>query len=127
MYPNLKDLGITNYSDIIRYSLRQEGNKDTLKLYFKKDKNSHNFLARSIKFKFPRQNKAVHDNQSSQGFRNVSEINNTLRYIIKELDMLTVQGSNGKEMKVQILDDLKHLEAVVVSKIGEIESKLEKL
>ncbi|MEH6452808.1 MAG: DUF3461 family protein [Psychromonas sp.] len=127
MYSNLKNIGVTNYSDITRYSLRREGNNDTLKIYFKKDKNSRNFLARSTKFKFPRQGKTIHDNQSSQGFRTVSEINSVLLYIIKELDSLTVQVKSEKEIKLQILDDLKHLETVVASKIKEIEDKLEKL
>lgn len=127
MYPSLKNIGVTNYADIERYSLRHEGNNDILKIYFKKDKNSRNFLARSTKFKFPRQGKTIHDNQSSQGFRTVSEINSVLLHLVKELDTITVQVKSEKEIKLQILDDLKHLESVVTSKIQEIEKKLEKL
>ena len=127
MYPNLNTIGVTNHNDIDRYSLRQEGNKDILKIYFKKEKGGHSLFARSAKFKFPRQRKKVVGDHGGDGFRNISEINSTLRYIVKELDTLTVQVNSEKEMKLQILDDLKHLEAVVASKIQEIESKLEKL
>ncbi|MEH6452810.1 MAG: DUF3461 family protein [Psychromonas sp.] len=127
MYSNLKTIGITNHNDIDRYSLRQEGSKDILKIYFKKEKGSRHIFARSVKFKFPRQSKKVVGDHGNGGFRNISEINSTLRYIIKELDSLTVQVKGEKEMKLQILDDLKHLETVVASKIQEIESKLEKL
>jgi hypothetical protein len=127
MYTNLNTIGVTNHNDIERYSIRQEGNKDILKIYFKKKKGEHSLFARSAKFKFPRQRKKVAGDRGGDGFRNISEINSTLRYIIKELDTLTVQVTSDKEMKLQILDDLKHLEIVVTSKIQEIESKLEKL
>lgn len=127
MYQNLKSIGVTNVEDIIRYSLRQEGDKDILKIYFQKDKSANQFFSRSAKFKFPRQHKKIGEDHGSKGFRDVYEINSSLRYIIKELDTLTLQVNNDKELKLQILNDLKHLETVVASKIAEIESKLERL
>lgn len=127
MYQNLKSIGVTNVEDIERYSLRQEGSKDILKIYFKKDKAANQLFSRSLKFKFPRQHKKIGEDHGGRGFRDVYEINSSLRYIIKELDTLTVQVNSDKELKLQILNDLKHLETVVASKIAEIESKLEKL
>ncbi|HEY5715204.1 MAG TPA: DUF3461 family protein [Psychromonas sp.] len=125
MYPNLKNIGVVNHEDIDRYTLRQEGDNDILKIYFRKS--SRQFIAKSLKFKFPRQRKKIHGEHGSPGFRNVSEINTTLRYVIKELDMLTEHVKEEKEIKMQVLSDLKHLESVVASKIREIEHKLEKM
>jgi len=128
MYPNLRDIGIRNPETIKRYSLRQEGGKDILKVYFRKT--SGKLIGRSSKFKFQRQIKTVsggQHNQHIQGTAELSEINPTLHKILKELDSLSLQESSEKELKQQILSDLKHLQSVVDNKIQEIENKLEKL
>jgi len=125
MYPNLKDIGIRNPENIKRYSLRQEGEKDILKVYFRK--HSGMLIGRSSKFKFQRQIKRVSGGQNTERFTDLSEINPTLHKIIKELDSLSLQESSEKELKQQILSDLKHLQLVVDSKISEIEEKIEKL
>jgi len=122
MYPNLKDIGIRNPENIKHYSLRQEGDKDILKIYFRK--HSGMLIGRSSKFKFQRQIKGV-----SGGQQNVqlSEINPTLHRIITELDSLSLQISSEKELKKEILSDLKHLKSVVDGKIEDIEKKLDDL
>jgi len=125
MYQSLKNIGVENHENIEKYTLRQEGDNDILKIYFRKA--SRQFIAKSLKFTFPRQRKKLQGDHGSSGFRNVSEINSTLRYVVKELDMLTVHVKDEKEIKMQILDDLKHLESVVASKIKEIEQRVEKL
>lgn len=125
MYPNLKNIGIQHPEEIKRYSLRQEGNEDILKIYFQKSTGM--FLARSSKFKFQRQIKRVSGGQNTNNFTDLSEISPTLHKIITELDSLTEQENSEKELKQQILSDLKHLRGVVDSKIEEIERKLDKL
>jgi len=125
MYSNLKNIGVANYENIDKYTLRQEGDNDILKIYFRKA--SRQFLAKSLKFKFPRQRKKISNDSGIKGFRNVSEINTTLRYVLRELDTLTKHVKEEKEIKVQVLEDLKHLESVVSSKIKEIERKLEQM
>lgn len=126
MYPNLKDIGVRNPQSIKRYSLRQEGDTDILKIYFRKQ---HGMLiSRSSKYIFQRHIKKVSGGQhKSESFTNLSEINPTLRKIIAELDSLSVQSSSEQELKREILSDLKHLKLVVDGKIEEIESKLEQL
>ncbi|WP_029685196.1 DUF3461 family protein [Tatumella saanichensis] len=125
MYDNLKGLGITHPEEIDRYSLRQEANNDILKIYFRKDKGE--FLAKSVKFKYPRQRKTIVSDQTQQGFREIQEISPNLRYIIDELDEICQQEKEEIDLKVKILDDLRHLELVVSNKISEIEADLEKL
>ena len=125
MYDNLKSLGITHPEEVDRYSLRQEANNDILKIYFRKDKGE--FFAKSVKFKYPRQRKTVVSDQSGQGFKEVQEISPNLRYVIDELDQLSQQEQAEVDLKIKILDDLRHLELVVSNKISEIEADLEKL
>ncbi|MBD2793590.1 DUF3461 family protein [Xenorhabdus sp. 42] len=125
MYDNLKSLGITHPEDIDRYSLRQEANNDILKIYFRKDKGE--FFAKSVKFKYPRQLKTISDESTSQGYKEVKEINTNLRYVIAELDQICKRDTIEVDLKHKILDDLRHLELVVANKIAEIEADLEKL
>lgn len=125
MYPNLESIGIRNPAEIKQYSLRQEGDEDILKIYFRKS--SGMLLARSSKFKFQRQIKRVSGGQNTHNYTELSEISPTLHKIITELDSLTEQENSENELKQQILSDLKHLRSVVDSKIEEIEHKLERL
>jgi hypothetical protein len=122
MYPNLRDIGIRNPEDIKRYSLRQEGDKDVLKVYFRKQ--SGMLMGKSSKFKFQRQLKKVSGGSNAEKFTDLSEINPTLRKIIQELDSLSVQVGTEEELKKQVLSDLRHLQDVVKNKIEEIEKKL---
>ncbi len=125
MQSHLNSIGIHNTEDIKRYSLRQEGELDILKIYFKK--NGRELLARSSKFKFHRQKKRVSGGYQGDNFTDLSEINPTLRNIITELDMLAINANSEKDIKEQLLDDLKHLEKVVSNKINEMEEKIARL
>ena len=126
MYPNLRDIGIRNPENIQRYSIRTEGDKDVLKVYFRKQ--SVMMIGKSSKFKFQRQMRTVSGGQvHTQNFTELSEINPTLHKIIQELDSLSLQSSSEKDLKQQMLSDLKHLQMVVDNKIAEIERKIDKL
>ncbi|CAM4006615.1 DUF3461 family protein [Vibrio neonatus] len=126
MYPHLTGLGINEPTQIERYSLRQEAQKDVLKIYFKKQKGE--LFAKSVKFKYPRQVKSVLLDDGSGQYRNKTEINRNLTLVIDELNMLTKPTAPTKlTTKQKILSDLRHLEKVVSSKIAEIEADLEKL
>lgn len=122
MYDNLKSLGITQPEDIDHYTLRQEANHDILKIYFRKDKNEH--YAKSVKFKYPLQRKLVNlDND----LKEINEINLHLRDVIEELNQICQHDQTNHDLKSKILNDLCHLESVVISKIAEIKSDLKKL
>ena len=125
MQTHLSSIGIRNIEDIKRYSLRQEGERDILKIYF--NKTGRELLARSSKFKFQRQQKRVSGGYEGDNFTNLSEINPTLHGIINELDALAINKNSEKELKVQLLDDLKHLEIVVANKISDMEEKIKRL
>jgi len=62
-------------------------------------------------------------------YKDVTEINANLKYVVDELDNLTqgVHQQADPDIKQKILRDLRHLEKVVQNKISEIERDLEKL
>lgn len=121
MFDNLKSLGITHPEEIDRYNLRQEAHHDILKIYFRKDKGE--FFAKSVKFKYPRPNESA-ENLSEN---DAQQINPNLSYVIEELDQLCQQNPLEVDLKNKILEDLRHLEAVVSNKIAEIEADLDRL
>ncbi|PKF80828.1 hypothetical protein CW749_03375 [Vibrio sp. vnigr-6D03] len=126
MYPNLTGLGIQDPKQIERYSLRQESQKDVLKIYFKKQKGE--LFAKSVKFKYPRQRKNVLVDSGSHQYKEVTEINRNLTLVIDELNTITKPEKLVEvDVKEKILSDLRHLEKVVSSKIAEIEADLDKL
>ncbi|MGR5149550.1 DUF3461 family protein [Photobacterium alginatilyticum] len=125
MYPNLTSIGIEDPETIERYSLRQEATNDILKVYFAKQKGE--LFAKSVKFKFPRQRKSVVVNSGNREYKEVTEINRNLTFVIDELDQLTKRKHTDVDIKKKILKDLRHLEQVVTHKIAEIEADLEKL
>lgn len=127
MYENLKSLGIQDPASVDSYTLRQEANHDILKIYFKKQKGE--FFAKSVKFKYPRQRKTMLVDSGTHEYKDVTEINANLKYVVDELDNLTqgVHTQADPDIKQKILRDLRHLEKVVQNKISEIERDLEKL
>ncbi len=126
MFPHLNGLGIQDPSQIERYSLRQEAQKDVLKIYFKKQKGE--FFAKSVKFKYPRQKKSVLVDSGSHQYKEITEINRNLTLIIDELNKITrPEAPQEVDVKQKVLNDLRHLEKVVASKIAEIEADLKKL
>ncbi|MBU2710969.1 DUF3461 family protein [Zooshikella harenae] len=125
MYEHLKGMGITQYDRIEKYSLRSEADYDTLKIYYKKERGA--LFARSEKFKYPRQKKTVLVDSGTHKYKNVTEISPILRQVVEELDQITNQEKDMKDLKKKILDDLRHLEKVVAHKISEIENDLNRL
>jgi len=126
MFPHLTGLGIHDPNQIERYSLRQEAQKDVLKIYFKKQKGE--LFAKSVKFKYPRQKKSVLVDSGSHQYKDITEINRNLTLIIDELNKITRPAKQQEiDVKQKVLSDLRHLEKVVASKIAEIEADLEKL
>ena len=87
MYENLKSLGIQEPTSVDSYTLRQEANHDILKIYFKKQKGE--FFAKSVKFKYPRQRKTMLVDSGTHEYKDVTEINANLKYVVDELDNLT--------------------------------------
>ncbi|MCP4788997.1 MAG: DUF3461 family protein [Gammaproteobacteria bacterium] len=123
-YPTLSEMGISSFADISKYTLRQEGGYDMLKIYYKREKGS--FRPRSKKFRFGRSTRTVMVDSGRQKWQEVSEISPFLLRAITELNKLAEEEKSGTS-KENLAKELVHLERVMSEKLAEIRAKLETL
>jgi len=124
-YPTLSEMGITTQADIIKYSLRQEGNEDVLKIYFRREKGS--LLPKSKKFKFGRHLKTVRIDSSRDKYQEISETAPFLLKAIDELHELVKHEHEVEDIRAKLLDDVTHLEKVLLSKLAEIRRDIDRI
>lgn len=114
----LNKIGITNLNDIDSYSLRTEGARDVLKIYYKDS--GHFLFQKSEKFYFPRAEKAVVADSGKQIYNNMSTPSNLLQNILMELDSHISERKSSLSKKKRAMQELAHLEKVMQRKIDEI-------
>ncbi len=124
-YPTLAEMGVSSFDDITKYTMRQEGGYDILKVYYKREKGS--FLPRSKKFRFGRSTRTVMVDSGRQQWQEVSEISPFLLRAITELNKLAEEEKIGGNSKEDLAKEVLHLERVMSEKMAEIRAKLEAL
>ena len=124
-YIILKALGVKGIDHIERYSVRTEGESDSLKIYYEKKKGQ--LFHRSEKFKFSRTHRSVRSSTVPNEYKDMSEVSPMLTKVMAELDDIVDSEHQEQDAKKKILTDLRHLEKVVQQKIQEIEVQLNKL
>ncbi|HEY5718253.1 MAG TPA: DUF3461 family protein [Motiliproteus sp.] len=124
-YPTLNEMGITTYADIVKYSLRQEGQQDVLKIYFRREKGS--LLPKSKKFKFGRHVKTIRVDSSREKYEEVSETSPFLLKAIDELHTLVKHEHEMEDIRAKLLDDVEHLERVLKNKLAEIRRDIDRI
>ncbi|MEH6650103.1 MAG: DUF3461 family protein [Motiliproteus sp.] len=123
--PTLEEMGIVSIADIYKYSLRQEGDNDVLKIYFRRTKGS--LLPKSKKFKFGRAVNTHRVDSSTNKYRETSEMSSFLMKAVDELHLLVKQEHDAMDVKQRLMDDVDHLEKVVVSKLEDIRRQINQL
>ncbi|MDE0955380.1 MAG: DUF3461 family protein [Pseudomonadales bacterium] len=124
-HPTLTEMGITSFESISKYTLRQEGDFDILKIYYKREKGS--FLPRSKKFRFGRATRTVMVDSGRQQWQEVSEISPFLLRALTELNKLAHEENKVADNKESISEDLLHLERIMAEKLAEIRAKIDQL
>ena len=124
-YPTLLEMGITSFNAINKYNLRQEGDFDVLKIYYKREKGS--FLPRSKKFRFGRATRTVMVDSGRQQWQEVSEISPFLLRALTELNKLAHEEKKAVDSKEAITENLVHLERIMTEKLAEIRAQLDRL
>lgn len=124
-YPTLTEMGIQAFEDIVKYSLRQEGESDVLKVYFRREKGS--LLPRSKKFKFGRSHKTVRVDSSQDKYQEITEMSAFLMKAVDELHDLVKHEHDVIDIKAKLRDDIDHLEKVVMSKLKDIRRDIDKI
>ncbi|PLX60719.1 DUF3461 family protein [Sedimenticola selenatireducens] len=125
MYETLRELGVTDLDQIERYTLRQEGDEDILKIYFKRKKGE--LFAHSMKFRHGRAKKMVQVDSGTHKYKEISEISPTMLKLSRELDKLVQHDESVSDFKKRILGDIDHLEKVMVRKLDQLRSDIENL
>ena len=124
-YPTLTEMGIQTVDEIYKYSLRQEGDVDVLKVYFRREKGS--LLPKSKKFKFGRSHKTVRVDSSHDKYQEITEMSSFLMKAVDELHELVKHEHEVLDIKERLHKDIDHLEKVVQSKLAEIRRDIEKI
>jgi hypothetical protein len=125
MYETLRELGVTDLDRIEKYTLRQEGDEDILKIYFKRKKGD--LFAHSMKFRHGRSKKMVQVDSGTQKYKEVSEISPTMQKLTQELDQVVRHDESVSGFKKRIINDIDHLEAVMKRKLDQLRSDIENL
>ncbi|MCB1859001.1 MAG: DUF3461 family protein [Gammaproteobacteria bacterium] len=118
MYETLQEMGVTDIGLIDRYTLRQEGDEDILKIYFRRRKGE--LLSRSIKFRHGRSTKVIPVNSGRGEYKEISEISPTMLKAARELDQIVRRDASISDVKERILSDIDHLEKVVERKLEQL-------
>ncbi len=126
-YPTLEEMGIHSFDELSHFKVRKEQHADVLKIYYRRSKGS--LLPRSKKFTFVRPRTAVplqyRDNKAWQQFKASSP---RLQKAVDELTQLIQPApATPKDQKAQFLNDLDHLEKVMLAKIAEMRRQVEAL
>jgi len=125
-FPTLSDMGICCPNEITHYSLRQNAkDKDTLKIFYKRQKGS--FLPNRKTFKFGRSAKMVADKNAKSGSTEVFEISPFLLKAVSELDSLVDKHHDDADLTKLLLKRVDQLEKEVMDATGEIRSILKSL
>ena len=125
MYDILREMGVTDLENIERYALRQEGDEDILKIFFKRKKGA--LFSRSMKFRHGRSKKMVQIDGGTHEYKEVSEISPDMLKICAELDTLVKREESRADLKDKILTDISHLEMVMKGKIQQLREDVEKM
>jgi hypothetical protein len=125
IYRTLNELGITDIDHIERYTLRQEGDEDILKIYFKRRRGE--LFAHSVKFRQGRSTKVVPVDSGRGQYKEVSEISPLMLKASEELEKIVRHDESIVEIKQRILQDIDHLERVLTRKLEQLREDVERL
>ncbi|MCP3660907.1 MAG: DUF3461 family protein [Gammaproteobacteria bacterium] len=125
MYETLAEMGIVDTGEIEKYTMRQEGDEDILKVYFKRKKGE--FFSHSMKFRHGRSKKMVLVDGGSHEYKEVSEISPVMQKAAEELDRIVDQENTIADAKKRILSDIDHLDRVIQRKLKQLREDVDLL
>lgn len=125
-FTTLKEMGISSFELISRFSLRREHDRDVLKVYYLRPITS--LRPHSQKFTFARPRTSIPgQSRHSQAWQQLTDCSPILQQALDELKLLTGTTEQALSPKQELLQDLQHLENVVEAKLAEIREKIERL
>lgn len=124
-FPTLKEMGINNPHEIMRYTCHIHNNVDHLRIIYERKPGS--FLPVTRRYQFGRSSKMVVADGGTNQYDTIYEISPILQKALKELDMVIEQNNNPKNNKQHILEEINQLESDFQSQIQSLKTLVEKL
>ncbi|MCK1792028.1 DUF3461 family protein [Pseudomonas violetae] len=125
-FTTLKEMGISAFELISRFSLRREHDRDVLKIHYLRPVTS--LRRHSQKFTFARPRISIPgQSRHSQAWRQLTDCSPMLQQALAELKQLTGTNEQPLSAKQEWLQDLHHLENVVEARLVEIRENIEQL
>ncbi len=121
-YPALKNLGINRPHEISGYTLSTEGDVDTLRIRYVRQKGS--LLPTSKRFKFPR--RPMPGIQMAGGGA-MTEISPALEDALSELAKLLNDKRNESDKKAELLEEIDEFENFIRSQLADFRAEIKKL
>jgi len=123
-FATLKEMGISSFELISRFSLRREHDRDVLKVYYLCPITS--LRPHSQKFTFARPRQAIPaQSRHSPAWQALGDCSPVLQQALEELQQLTGAAEEPLSAKEELLRDLKHLEKPLTAKLAEIRQQVE--
>jgi len=124
-FPTLKEMGVSNPTEISRYTLHQVGNVDHLSIVYNRKRNS--LLPVTKRFKFGRSEKMVMVDSGTQKTETVHEISPFLTKAMAEMDTILKRKRSRKVLIKDIDDEIARIEEEMNAHIASLRSMLERL
>lgn len=124
-FPTLKEMGINNPHEIMRYTCHIHNNVDHLRIIYERKPGS--FLPVTRRYQFGRSSKMVVADGGTNQYDTVYEISPILQKALKELDQVIAQNNSPQNQKQHIMEELSRLESDLQSQLQSLKSLVEKL
>ncbi|MFT5260189.1 MAG: hypothetical protein ACI9J2_001787 [Saprospiraceae bacterium] len=124
-YPSLTEMGISNPTQISRYSLQTLNDVDVLRVVYKRAKGS--LLPTSKKFKFGRAAKMIVVDSGKNETATVHDISPFLTKVINELSQIVQSKHSRSESKEIISDEIFRLEEEMNTRIAYLKNLVAEL
>ena len=118
-------MGVTRFNEIKQYLLRQEGDSDVLKIYYKRGKGS--YLPYSRTYQFGLAGKALNIDSGTSTTKTVYEISPFLQSAVLELDSLVSESKDTAFNKAQLLAEFNELEQVMLDRMHAMRDRIENI
>lgn len=122
-YPALRNLGINRPHEISGYTLSSEGDVDTLRIRYTRQRGS--VLPTSKRFKFPR--RPMPGVQVKPGTPIMTEISPALEEALAELSALINEAKTEANRKAELLKEIDEFEGFIRAQLAEFRTEIEKL
>ncbi len=124
-YKTLKEMGINNPQEIVRYTCHIHNNVDHLRIIYERKPGS--LLPVTRRYQFGRASKMVVTDGGTNQYETIHEISPFLQRAMQELDQIIAEKKKPENTKQQILEEITRLEDDLQAQVRSLKELVEKL